>query len=152
MVRLIEDYPIIDDVGSIPLPDYVNVDQFKKLYWDTYKAIISGNQNEILSNRGLNLNVIQPIIDSFKLKLKCGLEIPSYSRHWDMHTPFLKPIEDYSYEPFLIEKNKARIIEVDILRNFAKEYYDSTGYKIKCRICVTGALELNLKIKGDSVY
>lgn len=145
-------YPIIDDIGSIPFPDYVNVEQFKKLYWDAYKAIISGDQDNMKSNRGLNYNIIKPIVDSFKLKLECGLEIPTYPRHWDMHTPFLNPIESYAIEPFLIEPSKARIIEVDIIKDYAKEYYESTGNRIKCRVCVTGALELYLKKMGYAVY
>ncbi|MBD3254968.1 MAG: hypothetical protein GF383_07730 [Candidatus Lokiarchaeota archaeon] len=145
-------YPIIDDIGSIPLPDYVNSEQFKKLYWTTYKAILSGKKEDIKSNRGLKSNVILPILDSFKLKLESGLEIPSYSRHWDMHTPFLNPIGEYSSKPFLIDDKKARIIEVEIIREYAKDYYNSTGKKIRCRVCATGALELYLKARGYAVY
>ena len=153
MVDLTVDYPIIDDIGSIPLPDYVSSTQFKKFYWDVYKAIISGvKRNEIMSHRGFKNNVIQPIIDSYKLKVDCGVEIPSYSRHWDMHSPFLYPIEIYAENPFLIEKSKAHVIEIDIIREYARDVYNSTGYKTKCRVCVTGALELYLKLKGFSVY
>jgi len=148
-----ESYPIIDDIGSIPLPDYVNVDHFKKLYWDVYRAIVSGvKRNEIMSHRGFKSSIIQPVLDSFKLKVECGLEIPSYPRHWDMHSPFLNPIEEYSDEPFIIKDDKARVIEVDIIREYARDYYNSTGIKTRCRVCVTGALELYLKIKGYAVY
>lgn len=153
MNNAVENYPIIDDIGSIPLPEYVNINNFKRVYWDTYRAIISGiNKEQIKTHRGLRAHVILPILDSFKLKLDCGLEIPSYSRHWDMHTPFLKPINDYSKEPFLIEPSKARIIEVDIIKEYAKHFYHSTGRKIRCRVCITGALELYLKAKGHTVY
>ena len=70
----------------------------------------------------------------------------------DWKSPFLNPIEKYSKDPFLIEREKAKIIEVEIIRTFAKELYKSTGKKTKCRIPVTGALELYLRVKGHTVY
>ena len=146
-------YPIIDDIGSFPLPNYVIQSRFKEQYWDTYKAIISNFKREkIMKHRGLKLNVIQPIIDSFKMKVESGLDVPSYPRHWDMHTPFLKPIEEYSSEPYLIDSTKAKIIEVDIIREYARDFFKTTGTKLRTRVCVTGAMELYLKSRGHSVY
>jgi 5-methyltetrahydropteroyltriglutamate--homocysteine methyltransferase len=147
------DYPIIDDIGSIPLPAYAREEDFKEMYWDLYKAIISGaNWDELMLHRGFKSTIIRPIIDSFQLKINCGIEIPTYSRHWDMHTPFLFPIENYAIQPYHIDNTKARIIEVDILREYAKHHFEETGIKTQCRVSVTGALELYLKLKGFAVY
>ncbi|MBD3196720.1 MAG: hypothetical protein GF317_16810, partial [Candidatus Lokiarchaeota archaeon] len=53
MVDLNDQYPIIDDVGSIPLPDYARKMQFKEMYWDLYKAIINGVKwDELKHHRG----------------------------------------------------------------------------------------------------
>lgn len=145
--------PIIDDIGSIPLPDYAREEQYKRIYWDLYKSIVSGtNLEDLMLHRGFKSTVIQPIIDSFQLKINCGIEISTYSRHWDMHSPFLIPIEKYATAPYVIEKKKARIIEVDILRKYGKYLYEKTGRKTQCKVSVTGALELYLKLKGFSVY
>ena len=153
MVKSDDGFPLIDDIGSFPLPEYAIPSRFKKYYWDVYKAIVGGlKRNMIMEHRGLRINVIQPIIDSFKRKIESGLDIASYPRHWDMHTPFLTPIEGYPSEPYLIEPSKARVIEVDIIREYARDYYKSTGTKLRARVCITGALELFLKSKGSFVY
>jgi 5-methyltetrahydropteroyltriglutamate--homocysteine methyltransferase len=39
-----------------------------------------------------------------------------------------------------------------MLREYAKHHYEETGVKTQCRVSVTGALELYLKLKGFAVY
>lgn len=147
-----ERYPLVDDIGSFPLPDYADEIQFKKFYWNCYRAITRGFIDKMRNNRGVNGNVIIPIEDSFALKLESGLDIATYPRHWDMHTPFIKPIKEYEEEPYRIQPDKARVIEMEILRQSAKEYYENTGRKLRVRCCITGALELYLNEHGFSVY
>ena len=96
-------FPIIDDVGGFPLPDFAQRDLFDKYYWETYKGIINGF--DVSRNRGLQINVIKPIIESLKYKINSGLEIINYPQLMDMCLQFLKPIEDYETEPFLIDSS-----------------------------------------------
>lgn len=146
------DFPLVDDIGSFPLPDYADKQQFKKFYWNCYDAIIRGFKGKIRQNRGINGNVVLPIEDSFALKLQSGLDIATYPRHWDMHTPFLQPIKKYEEEPYNIDPTKAKVIEMEILHQSAKSYYEDTGKKLHVRCCITGALELFLKEHGFGVY
>lgn len=143
-------HPILDDVGSFPLPDFSQEDTFKKNYWEAYKAILSGF--DVTKHRGLSSFIVKPIEESMKRKIQSGMEIINYPQHMDMWEQFLKPIEDYETEPFLINPEKANVIEMKILSDFAKDYYEKTDVKLKLKACVTGPLELYLKKLGFSVY
>ena len=87
----------------------MDLEAFKNFYWTTYKAIL--NKVDISDHRGINSYFIQPLMNSFKCKLKAGVEIINYPQHMDMMNQFLKPIKDYEVEPGLIEGEKAIIPE-----------------------------------------
>lgn len=142
-------YPLIDDVGGFPFPDFVQPDNFNNLYWQAYRGIVRGF--DVRQNRGIK-NLIYQLEDSFKKKIESGLDIITYPQFIDMCTQFLKPIEDYEQEPFLIEPSKAKVIEVQLLRDFAANYFEETGSKVKLKVCVTGPLELYQRKIGFAVY
>jgi len=144
------DFPKFDDIGSFPLPDYIDPEKFNQFYWTGYKGII--NNADIFENRGIYNFFIHPFLQSFMLKLNSGLEIPAYPQHVDMYTQFLKPIEDYEIEPALIDPKKAIIPELFILDNFAKDYYERTGNALKIKVCITGPIELYIKKHGFTIY
>ncbi|MHA1670451.1 MAG: hypothetical protein ACTSV5_07705 [Promethearchaeota archaeon] len=144
------EFPKFDDVGSFPLPDYIDIDKFKQFYWAGYKGII--NNADILENRGIYNYFIHPFLQSFQLKLNAGVEIINYPQHMDMYTQFLKPIEDYEIEPCLIDPQKAIIPELFILESFAKDYYERTGNALEIKVCITGPIELYIKKHGFTVY
>lgn len=139
-----------DDVGSFPLPDYIDLDKFKQFYWTGYKGIV--NSADIFENRGIYNFFIHPFLQSFQLKLNAGVEIINYPQHMDMYTQFLKPIEDYEMEPSLIDPKKAIIPELFILERFAKDYYERTGNTLKIKVCITGPIELYIKKHGFTIY
>ena len=56
--------PIIDDIGSFPLPSSAREDMFNQLYWDAYSAIIKGI--DVNRNRTVQRYVVQPIEESLK--------------------------------------------------------------------------------------
>ncbi|MHA1338858.1 MAG: hypothetical protein ACTSRZ_08110 [Promethearchaeota archaeon] len=146
----IKDRPLVDDIGSFPLPDYANKELFEQLYWDAYNAILK--DIDISRNRSIQKYVIQPIVDSFKKKIDAGLDIVNYPQAIEMNHQFLKPIEEYEEEPFLINENKAQILELKIIEKFAKEFYEKTATPLKLRACVTGPMELYNNKMGFSVY
>lgn len=147
-----KEFPIFDDIGSFPLPENIDIDWFKQFYWITYKALVNKNENDILEHSGINNYFINPMLQSFQLKLKAGVEIVNYPQHMDMHNQFLKPISDYEKEPGLIDPEKAHIPEIFLLNNFAKEHYEKTGNSLKIKICVTGPIELYVKQHGFTIY
>ncbi len=144
------EFPQFDDVGSFPLPDYIDLDKFKQFYWTGYKGIV--NNADIFENRGIYNFFIHPFLQSFQLKLNAGVEIINYPQHMDMYTQFLKPIEDYEVEPSLIDPKKAIIPELFVLDRFAKDYYERTGNALKLKVCITGPIELYIKKHGFTIY
>jgi len=144
------EFPQFDDIGSFPLPDYIDFDKFTQFYWAGYKGII--NNADIFENRGIYNFFIHPFLQSFQLKLNAGVEVITYPQHMDMYTQFLKPIKDYEIEPSLIDPKKAIIPELFILENFAKDYYERTGNALKIKVCITGPIELYIKKHGFTIY
>jgi 5-methyltetrahydropteroyltriglutamate--homocysteine methyltransferase len=143
---------IIDDVGSFPLPSYTNSDYFKQFYWDAFLGIVQ--KGDIYKNQGLITNIIHPIEKTMQLKLESGIEIVNYPQLIDMYSQFLKPIKDYEQidEPHLIQPDKAQILEVEIIKKWAKEQFESTNRCIDLKVCVTGPLEMYFKEIGFGVY
>ena len=144
------EFPQFDDVGSFPLPEYIDKESFKQFYWTAYKGLV--NKTEIFENRGIYNNFVHPILQSFQLKLNAGVEIINYPQHMDMHAQFLKPIEDYEIEPNLIDPEKALIPEMFVIDQFAKEYYERIGKPLEVKICVTGPIELYVKRLNFTIY
>jgi 5-methyltetrahydropteroyltriglutamate--homocysteine methyltransferase len=144
------EFPKFDDVGSFPLPDYIDIDKFKQFYWAGYKGIL--NNADIFENRGIYNYFIHPFLQSFQLKLNAGVEIINYPQLMDMYTQFLKPLEDYEKEPSLIDPQKAIIPELFILESFTKDYFERTGNALEIKVCITGPIELYIKKYGFTVY
>ena len=144
------EFPKFDDVGSFPLPDYIDLDKFNQFYWTGYKGIL--NKANIFENRGIYNFFIHPFLQSFQLKLNAGVEVINYPQHMDMYTQFLKPIEDYAIEPSLIDFKKGIIPELFILDIFAKDYYERTGNALEIKVCITGPIELYIKKHGFTLY
>lgn len=145
-------WPLIDDIGSFPAPEYTSNDYFQNFYWDVYRGLIQ--KATVRSNRGLYTNVIHPIERTFQYKLDAGVEYPNYPQLMDMYTQFLKPMKDYEVpnEPNVVQADKAIFAEVPILEEWAKQYYEKTQSKIHLKLCITGPIELYIHQLGFSVY
>ena len=94
-----EQFPLYDDVGSFPLPPYVDKESFKRFYWTAYSGII--NKTDIFEHRGIHNYFTHPILQSFQLKLNAGVSVVNYPQHMDMYEQFLKPINENEIEPNL---------------------------------------------------
>ena len=145
-----DEFPKFDDVGSFPLPEYIDEEKFKQFYWNAYKGII--NNANIFENRGIYNYVIHPYLQSFQLKLNAGVEVVNYPQHMDMYTQFLKPIQEYEIKPSLIDPQKAVIPELSILDTFAKDYYERYQKPLEIKTCITGPIELYIKKHGFTIY
>lgn len=145
-----DDFPQFDDVGSFPLPETIDKEKFNEFYWLAYKALV--NKSDIFANRGIQIYFIEPLLNSFKLKLKAGVQIINYPQHMDMYNQFLKPINNYESEPSLINPEKALIPEVIILEEFAKKNFEETGRELQIKVCITGPIDLYIKQHKFTIY
>ena len=144
------EFPEYDDVGSFPLPVNIDKDTHNKFYWIAYRALFN-NQN-IFENKGIALHFINPINESLQLKINAGVEVINFPQLMDMHTQFLRPINDFEIEPGLVDNNKALIAEIPVIHEFAKRFFEENGRAIKIKLCVTRPLELYFRRLGFTVY
>ncbi|MEM3577528.1 MAG: hypothetical protein QXX51_03625 [Candidatus Bathyarchaeia archaeon] len=142
---------LVDDIGSFPLPSTTSREQFERAYTLARKNISEGKD---IKNDGFLLkNFCNVIVDSFRKKCQTGLDIVNYPQHYDIHNQFAEPIlkamEKGTYE---IEVKNAIIPEVHVINEQAKALSEEFGRKISLRVCITGPMELYLRIVGKTAY
>ena len=155
----------IDDVGSYPLVEGKR-DLFDNHYLLAYQYLLENDISKLVEHRGLHYHFYEPIIYSFLMKARSGLDIINYPQHFSMHSQFMRPITTYSLDevtrPFLIEKEKAIIPEVKVIDHYLDKLEpdelkipgsSSSTNQVKLKICVTGPIELYIKTElGFTVY
>jgi 5-methyltetrahydropteroyltriglutamate--homocysteine methyltransferase len=127
---------LFDDIGSYPLPAGI------KKEW---VGVAVKNKDPKL---------ISILRDSMRQKIDAGVDVPTYPQFQDMNQQFLGIINDESAqeEPLVVRKEKARIMELEAIEEVGAEYYRKTGNKLNVRVCVTGPVELYLKLFGATAY
>jgi len=142
---------LVDDVGSFPLPDYVNRKSFNEAYIRARDAMI--NKKDFKKDESILNNFCRVIIDSFKKKFATGLDIVNYPQHCDMHWQFANVIHKAMDKgTYVVDEKQAVIPEVYVINDEAKRIYEETGKKVLLRVCVTGPMELYLKEIGTTAY
>ncbi len=142
---------LVDDIGSFPLPAGVNKESFERAYIKARRAIISGKG--IKKGDFLYDNFHRVIVDSFRKKCATGLDIVNYPQHYDMYKQITDLIHDsMDRGTFLVDENSAVIPEVSVLKQEAKELHEELGREVQLRVCITGPLELYLRIVGTIPY
>jgi len=145
-------FPLYDDVGGFPLPENIDQVRFEQFYWTAYRALINKREDDLAEHSGIKNYFFNPISQSFKFKVKSGLEIINYPQFMDMIIQFLNPIADYEIEPNLIDPSKAIIPEMFVINKIARDHYNETGSSLKVKICITGPIELYIKKHNFTIY
>jgi len=142
---------LVDDIGSFPLPQQVDRTTFNKAYVLAREAIINGN--DVRKNEFLLNNFYRVIIDSFKRKIKTGLDVVNYPQHYDIHLQFTEAIHKAMDKgTYAVNEKQAIIPEIYVINHEAKQVFEETGKKVALRACVTGPIELYLKEIGTTPY
>ncbi|MEM2816713.1 MAG: hypothetical protein QW056_06895 [Candidatus Bathyarchaeia archaeon] len=144
--------PLIDDIGSFPLPAYVDRRNFEKAYSIAREAMIKGRypkDDELLFNSFYKI-----VSDSFRKKLEAGLDVANYPQHYDMYRQFADPVHKAMEEgTYIVDEKEAIIPEVHVIAREAKTFCEEMGKeKITLRVCVTGPMELYLREVGTTLY
>ena len=142
---------LVDDVGSFPLPHYVDRELFNRAYVLAREALINGK--DIRKDDFLLNNFYRVVIDSFRKKCQAGLDVVNYPQHYDMHKQFTDIIhEAMNKGTYLVDEKHAIIPEVNVISQEAKQFCEEIGKKVLLRVCVTGPMELYLKEIGTTPY
>ena len=132
---------LVDDVGSYPIEDRNSLNEYFKIY------------DEILLGIDIkNTGLYKEVISSFESKMNSGIDVICYPQLQDMHEQFMFPIKKYQIEPYLIDEDKAIVVEFEIVKDYLKEIYEKMGKKILLKVCVTGPIELYLKEFGNYIH
>jgi len=142
---------LVDDVGSFPLPAHVSRETFDKAYVKARQAIIDGR--DLAKDEFLLKNFRDVVVDSFRAKLASGLDVVNYPQHYDMHKQITDSITQAMEQgTYVVDEKQAVIPEVQVINAEAKRLSEEIGKRIPLRVCITGPLELYLKVLGTVAY
>lgn len=158
----------VDDVGSFPILQEKK-DAFVQYYLKAYHELVTNHNDAsaICDHRGLNYNVYEPIIRSFRMKLETGLDVVNYPQHFDMNLQFSRPIDLYpagsgDLVPYLIDESKAIVPEVLFIQHYVNNTpveelgipeFSASARQVQLKVCVTGPIELYIKSDmGFTIY
>lgn len=143
---------LLDDIGSFPLPRHVDGKTFEKAYALAREWAVLGR--DFAENEFLFKNFYMVVVESFRLKCEAGLDVVNYPQHYDMCKQFTEVIhKSMEKGTYIVEEKDAVIPEVYVIGNSAKKLCEELGKeKIALRVCVTGPMELYLKMVGAIFY
>ncbi len=143
--------PLVDDIGSFPLPKEVSSEVFSRAYRSARDAIVSGK--DPFQDEFVRKNFCDVIINSFRLKFQAGLDVINYPQHYDG----LRQAGDVIHKAmesgtFVIPEREAFLPEVEVIKARAKELSEEFGKKIFLRVSLFGPMEQYLKEIGTTPY
>jgi 5-methyltetrahydropteroyltriglutamate--homocysteine methyltransferase len=143
--------PLVDDVGSFPLPLNVDRETFDRAYCLAREAIINGRDPR--KDKFLLKNFCEVTLDAFKKKCLAGLDVINYPQQYDG----IRQVSDVIHVvmakgTFVVEQKQAVLPEVHLIREEAKRLSEELGKKIRLRVCIFGPLEQYLKEIGTIPY
>ena len=142
---------LVDDVGSFPLPSYVDRNTFSRAYDLARQAIIEGR--DVMKDDVLSSKFCKIVIDSFKKKCAAGLDVINYPQHYDMYRQFTEPIHGVMKEgTYVVDEKQAFIPEMHVINEAARGLSEELGRRVMLRACITGPMELYLKEVGTVPY
>ncbi len=142
---------LVDDIGSFPLPQNVEIESVNKANQLARLAAIEGQ--DLAKDDFLNKNFCAPVLDAFRKKIASGLDVPNFPQPPDG----IKQVGDALHVAmekgsFLVEEKNAILPEVYFLNQHAKTLTEEFGKKIQLRVSIFGPLEQYLKEIGTIPY
>ena len=126
------------DEGSLPTPEGITREWVKA-------AVENRNEDEKL------FSIIR---EAFQRKIDVGVHVPTYPQFRDMISQFLDIIKDEKncYEPYVLKEENAKILELEIIEEVAKQYKKETEKTLEVRVCVAGPTDTYLQAFGATDY
>ena len=143
--------PLVDDIGSFPLPAEVERETYNKAYQLARDAMTNGR--EVSENDFVRENFYDVTINSFKLKIGTGLDVVNTPWHYDG----VRQVSDAVHKAmekgtFVVDEKDAFLPEVRVIEAEAKRLSEEFGKKIALRACMFGPMELYLQEMGTVAY
>lgn len=129
---------IFIDGGSLPTPEGITREWVKTA----------------AENRDEDEKLFSMVREAFRRKIDVGVHVPTYPQFRDMIGQFLDIIKDEKncYEPYVLKEENAKILELEIIDEVAKQYREETGETLEVRVCIAGPTDLYLQAFGATDY
>ncbi len=129
---------IFIDGGSLPTPDGLTREWVKAA----------------AENRDEDEKLFSMIREAFQRKIDVGVHVPTYPQFRDKIKQFLDIIKDEKncYELYVLKEENAKILELEIIDEVAKQYKKETGETLEVRVCIAGPTDLYLQAFGETAY
>jgi 5-methyltetrahydropteroyltriglutamate--homocysteine methyltransferase len=141
---------LVDDIGSFPLPKAVSSDNFAKAY-SAARMLLA--ENKPLDDAFAVKTFSEVVLDSFRQKLRAGLDVVNYPQHLDgvrqVGEVIHKAMETGT---FVVEEKDAFLPEVRVIEQNAKALSEEFGKQILLRVSFYGPMEQYLKEVGITGY
>jgi 5-methyltetrahydropteroyltriglutamate--homocysteine methyltransferase len=143
--------PLVDDIGSFPLPAEVDRETYNKAYQLARDAMTNGEG--VSGNQFIRENFYDVTVNSFKLKIATGLDVVNTPWHYDG----VRQVSDAVHKAmekgtFVVDEKDAFLPEVRVIEAEAKRLSEEIGKKISLRACMFGPMELYLQEMGTVAY
>jgi len=143
--------PLVDDIGSFPLPTEVNRETYNKAYQLAREAMTNGR--DVSGNQFIRENFYDVTINSFKRKIGTGLDVVNSPWHYDG----IRQVSDAVHKAmekgtFVVDEKDAFLPEVRVIEAEAKSLSEEFGKKISLRACMFGPMEQYLQEIGRLPY
>jgi 5-methyltetrahydropteroyltriglutamate--homocysteine methyltransferase len=105
-------------------------------------------------NRNEDEKLFSMIREAFRRKIDAGVHVPTYPQFRDMIGQFLDIIKDEKncYEPYVLKEENAKILELEIIDEVAKQYREETGKTLEVRVCIAGPTDTYLQAFGATDF
>jgi 5-methyltetrahydropteroyltriglutamate--homocysteine methyltransferase len=129
---------IFIDEGSLPTPEGITREWVKTA----------------AENRDEDEKLFSIIRQAFRKKIDAGVHVPTYPQFRDMIGQFLDIIKEEKNcsEPYVLKEEKAKILELEIIDEVAKQYKKETGKTLEARVCIAGPTDLYFQAFGATAY
>ncbi len=129
---------IFIDEGSLPTPEGIMREWVKAA----------------AENRDEDEKLFSMIREAFQRKIDVGVHVPTYPQFRDMIGQFLDIIreEKNCYEPYVLKEENAKILELEIIEEVAKQYKEETGKTLEVRVCIAGPTDMYLQAFGATAF
>ncbi len=143
--------PLVDDIGSFPLPAEVNRETYNKAYQLAREGMTNGR--DVTGDQFIRENFYDITVNSFKLKISTGLDVVNTPWHYDG----VRQVSDAVHKAmekgtFVVDEKDALLPEMRVIEAEAKRLSEEFGKKIALRACMFGPLEQYLQEMGTVAY
>ncbi|MGD6852517.1 MAG: hypothetical protein ACQCN6_10710 [Candidatus Bathyarchaeia archaeon] len=143
--------PLVDDIGSFPLPSTTDREIYDRAYRLAREALTCGK--DISQDDFIRKNFYEVTIDSFRTKISSGLDVANTPWHYDG----IRQVSDTIHKTmekgtFVVGEKDAFLPEVRVIEEQAKTLNEEYGRKIMLRVCMFGPMEQYLREIGTEYY